>query len=221
MAGVHNLRPPMPKYTDIWDVDDVLRSIQNLPIPLSMKQLTFKTAMLLSLIAIPRGAEITMLHVDRMGLSRTKCTFALKGLRKNKKLGKKTPELEIDYYKQDARLCPVTSVREYCDATKSYRVDNNETTLFLGLKKPHLGVCKSTTARWVKEVLHWSGIDTKIYQAHSVRAASTSKVRMKGLSVDDVLKRGNWSQESTWQRFYNKDIKSASLKYQEKLLGGL
>ena len=73
----------------------------------------------------------------------------------------------------------------------------------------------------METVLKWAGIDTKIYQAHSVRAAATSKAFMKGLSVPEIIKKGNWGQESTWETVYNKDIKSVSTTFQEKVLGGL
>ena len=221
MAGVNNLRPPMPKYTEIWDVDDVLRCIKNLPQPLSAKQLSYKTAMLLALIIIPRGAEINMLDISMMGLTKTKCVFTLKGLPKNKKKGKRTPVLDFENFKEDKDLCPVKSLIDYCSLTEPFRRANNETSLFLGLLKPHAALTKSSIARWLKEVLKWAGIDTKIYQAHSVRSAATSKAFMKGLSVPDIIKKGNWSRESTWQTFYNKDIKSVSTTFQEKVLGGL
>ena len=177
--------------------------------------------MLLALIVIPRGAEINMLYVDMMGLTRTKCIFTLKGLPKNKKKGKKTPELDFDNYKEDINLCPIKSLQDYCDLTEPFRKINKETSLFLSLPKPHFAVSKSSTARWIKQVLKWAGIDTKIYQAHSVRAAATSKAFMKGLSVSDIIKKGNWSQESTWQKFYNKNIKPVSSTFQDKVLGGL
>ena len=193
MAGVQNLRPPMPKYTDIWDVDDVLKCIRTLPKPLSLKQLSYKTAMLLALIVIPRGAEINMLDINCMGLTDTKCVFALKGLPKNKERGQRTPELEFNNFQEDSNLCPVKSLKEYCCITKPFRDLNNETSLFLSILKPHKAVTKSTTARWIKEVLKWAGIDTKIYQAHSIRAAATSKAFLKGQSVADIIKRGNWN----------------------------
>ena len=220
MAGVKNLRPPMPKYTEIWDVDDVLRYIKNLPKPLSLKQLSYKTATLLALIIIPRGAEINMLDISHMGLTKTKCVFALKELPKNQKRAMKTPVLDFDNFQEEPNLCPIKSLLEYCEVTRPSRAINKETSLFLSLNKPHKAITKSSTARWIKDVLKGAGIDTQIYQAHSVRAAATSKAFMKGLSVSDIIKRGNWSKESTWQRFYNRNIRSVSSKFQEKVLKG-
>ena len=51
-----------------------------------------------------------------------------------------------------------------------------------------------------------SGIDTDTFTAHSTRSASTSKAGLQGASIKDILKQGPWSNKSTWQRFYNKNI---------------
>ena len=67
-------------------------------------------------------------------------------------------------------------------------------------------------------VLEGAEIDTKLFQAHSVRAASTSKAKTCGLSVGDILSRGNWSNKSTWQRFYHKEIMSSAQNFQLILL---
>ena len=68
-------------------------------------------------------------------------------------------------------------------------------------------MCSSTISRWLKETLVLSGV-TKIldFGGHSTRSASTSKAELSGLSVKEVLDRGSWSNESTWQKFYHKEI---------------
>ena len=50
-----------------------------------------------------------------------------------------------------------------------------------------------------------AGIDISKYQARSCRSASTSKAKVQSLSLSDILKRGQWSGESTWQK-HNKEI---------------
>ena len=40
------------------------------------------------------------------------------------------------------------------------------------------------------------------FTAYSTRAASTSAAKSKKISVRDILKAGNWSRESTFNRFY-------------------
>ena len=38
-----------------------------------------------------------------------------------------------------------------------------------------------------------SGVDTSKFQAHSTKAAATSKVAMSGLIVEEIMKRADWS----------------------------
>ena len=62
---------------------------------------------------------------------------------------------------------------------------------------PHQEVKKSTVACWVKVIVGSSGIDANLFTAHSTRAASTSKAKVKVLLLEDILKRGNLSNKST------------------------
>ena len=42
--------------------------------------------------------------------------------------------------------------------------------------------------------------------AHSCRAASTSKAMSVGVSLENILNAAQWSKESTFYKFYCKDI---------------
>ena len=66
-------------------------------------------------------------------------------------------------------------------------------------------VQSSTIADWVKLVFKMVEIDTSLYKAHSCRSASTSKPTVLGTSLKDILKRGQWSGASNWQRHYNRN----------------
>lgn len=68
-------------------------------------------------------------------------------------------------------------------------------------------------------MLKTAGIDTEVFQAHSKRSASSSKAYVKGASIKEILKMGNWSNVSVWQKFYKKDLSSAE-EYQNILLQG-
>ena len=43
-----------------------------------------------------------------------------------------------------------------------------------------------------------AGIDTKIFKEHLTRSALTSKAGLAGLSVNEILERGSWTNASTW-----------------------
>ena len=62
----------------------------------------------------------------------------------------------------------------------------------------------STIARWLKSILDAAGVDTSIFNAHSVRGASSSRAANMGITTNDILKAANWSLESVFQRFYDK-----------------
>ena len=112
---------------------------------------------------------------------------------------------------------PYHAITEYIKVTKEFRDKNKTSKLFLSYVQPHKPVGNSTTARWVIEMLGMAGIDKNIFRAHSKRSASSSKALKKGANIKDILKMGNWSNTSVWQRFYNKDFSSAE-RYQQILL---
>ena len=78
--------------------------------------------------------------------------------------------------------------------------------MLLSFQRPHKEVVSSTISGWIKKVLKLAKTGTDIYKAHLTRSTSTSNVKLKGLSLADVLKRQQWSRKSTWQGFYNKYI---------------
>ena len=84
------------------------------------------------------------------------------------------------------------------------RGDTNQ--LLISYIKPHGPVTSSTVARCLKEVIENAGIDTSIFKAHSVRAASTSAAADLGNSTNEILEAADWSKNSNFQRFYYKPI---------------
>ena len=80
----------------------------------------------------------------------------------------------------------------------------------------------SIVAGWIKAIWGSAGIDTNLFTAHSTRAASTYKAKLKGLSLEDILKRGNWSSKSTWQKHYHKFVLNEWAQFQKSIgLGSL
>ena len=114
--------------------------------------------------------------------------------------------MEFAAFSQDKDLCVVSALDEYLNRTEEWRRVNNETQLLLSYIQPHKQVVPSTISGWLKNVLKSSGINVSLFTVHSTRSATTSKARNSGLSMIEILERGTWSNKSTWQRFYKKDI---------------
>ena len=78
-------------------------------------------------------------------------------------------------------------------------------TLFVATTRPHQAITPSTISRWILCTMEEAGISTATYRGHSTRAAGATDQLRKGLSLEAILKRGNWSATSaTFRLFYDR-----------------
>ncbi len=208
MKGVFQSRPPKPRYTHIWDVNQVLDLLKKWsPVDkLNLKILTYKLCMLLALLSAPRSQTLKALDINNMAIIGGNISFYIDNILKTDKQGKRVGmEVNFSEYPPDRRLCVLRVLRKYLDVTEVIRKDNGQ--LFISYKHPHEPVSTDTLARWVRNILTLAGIDTRVFKAHSVRAASSSAAS-KFIPIADVLKKGNWSSENTFTKFYNKPVQN-------------
>jgi len=204
MKGVFELRPSLPKYQATWDVDIVLHYLESLqPVnTLSLKLLTLKLVMLLALITGQRCQTLSFLKLSEMEISDHKCIFYITSLLKQSRVGKHLLPIELLAFKENENLCIVHIIKEYLKRTEHLRLDE---FLLISWRKPFKKVSKDTIARWIKEVMAKSGINTTIFKSHSTRSASTSAVAKRGAPIKCILDAAGWSRESTFAKFYKKE----------------
>lgn len=109
----------------------------------------------------------------------------------------------------DEEICTVRTLSTFIVKTDILRKDLPEDhTLFLTyIDSPKIStsVKPTTIANWIKTAMAEAGIDTKEYQAHSIRAASSTKAVELGHSIQEVKKHANWSLNSnTFEKHYFK-----------------
>ena len=220
LKGVSNQRPPKPRYTAVWDVEQVLLQLKKMSPyeKLNAKDSTLKLTMLLALTATTRSSELKTLDIRFMTQTNEEYKFQIGETVKHSKQGKIPPPIQFFPFLQDKDLCPYTALQHYLELTKTWRSSNNHSQLLLCHINPHGPAATPTIARWIKETLHMSGIDTNIFQAHSVRGAASSKGKTLGAPIKEILKMGNWKCESVWQKHYHKRIMSPPQHYQNTLL---
>ena len=119
-------------------------------------------------------------------------------------------------YPIDCHLCVVTRLNEYIERTESLR--SVESRLFIGYVKPHKGVSKDTISQWIRTDMTDAGIDINVFKPHSTRSAATSKVLQSCVPIQDILKLAGWSNQRTFDRFYNKPVNYSS-GFAEAVLG--
>ncbi len=81
----------------------------------------------------------------------------------------------------------------------------------LGLRAPHHSIGTSSVGRWIKAVLGKAGVYTSTFSAHSTRGAAASNAAAGGVSTDVILRTGSWRSESTFSRFYRRQVETTSV----------
>ena len=135
---------------------------------------------------------------------------------KTSKPGAHTEPSEILAYVENPKLCLVKHLKAYIEKTQEHR-KSADSKLFLCYTKPFGPVSRNTFSRWVKSVLAKAGIDTGKYTGHSTRAASCSAVAERA-SLHTVLKAAGWKSESTFAKFYKKDVLAQNQNFGQVLL---
>ena len=218
VAGVFNTRPPMPRYVQVWDIGVVisyLRGLGETP-NLSLKLLTLKLNALLSILTSQRVSSLHSLLTSRMTLTRDRVAFVPAWLLKHHRQGKKIKPIVVKAYPADPKVCVVSTLRIYLE--KRLGVSDQ---LLQCHRRPYGPASKDTIARWLKQVLKDSGVDTSVYSAHSYRGASTSAAARVSVPIQKILNRGQWASEDTWRNHYDLPVEghdSDDEDYTEELL---
>ena len=210
LKGAFHARPPLPRYSGTWNVQVVLDCMLQWgdTSTLSLKLLTFKLVMLMSLARPSRSADLVSLHLDNCQFKPEGVVFLPSSLAKQSRQGKPLTDYFFASFPDNKQLCPVETLHHYRHVTAPLRKRNNQ--LFIGIVKPHNPVTSSTIARWLKEVLKMSGIDVTKFTAHSTRGASSSAAADSGITTGDILKTADWSTESVFRKFYYRSSRDPS-----------
>lgn len=179
---------------------------------ISLKELTLKLVMLLSLVTAQRGQSVHMLDTSGMTLNEQFCSFQL--LEHTKTSQPQNPGKCIRYsqFTKDVHICPINTLTAYLKRTEKLRQDT--TKLFLSYVKPFKPVFRDTISRWIKMIIQNADIDTTTFKSHSTRAALCSKANAKSVPVELIIKAAGWSSENTFQKFYNKPIVEDDLTHE-------
>lgn len=209
LKGCYNLKPPTPRYDSMWDPDMVLRHFSSLgpnsDLPLAI--LSKKLAMLLSLSILSRVSEICSISLKSLNFSATAMSFSFCRLRKSQRAGS-LQSFVVNRF--PGLCCPVACMESYIASTVDWRQPDDD-SFFLSTRRPHRPVTSSIVGHWIKSCLQNAGIDIVSFSAHSTRGAASSKAILMGVTIDSVLRAANWAAESTFRRFYNRELTAVSV----------
>ena len=222
MKGIFNLQPPMPRYTQIWDVKVVLNYLCNFsPLEnMGLRDLTYKLSMLIALTSTQRIETLHKLKITDLKLTDNAACFYVKELVKQSRPGHVGTTVKLSAYPPDRRLCVVKCLQHYLNRTKNLRKPE-ESHLFISFRRPYARVSKDTISRWIRTVMELAGVDTTTYKPHSTRAASTSALETSSVPISDILNAAGWTQEETFRKFYNKPVEQNRLAVGSAILDTL
>ena len=114
LKGAFQLRPPLPKYSEFWSIDQVLCHIWSwgLNNSLTLQKLTWKLAMLLALCSAGRSSDLSRLSTNNVRYFQSRSVFVPKGLAKQSRSTHLPQEISFTKF-SDQHLCPVACVQQY------------------------------------------------------------------------------------------------------------
>ena len=219
LKGVFNSRPPQRRLVPEWNLERVLDLLSG-PLfePLSkiaLKFLTWKTVFLIAVTTFRRCGDIQALSIAEgfMSIVPEGIIFIREGLAKQDRPGHQGSKILVPCFRQNSKLDPKRALQNYLKRTEKLRNvgENVETRLFLSFQKPHKVVSRQTIASWIVNIIRlaYGDSDLKV-KAHSTRAIGPSWALFKGASLASVLEAADWSKDSTFTRFYYRQMDSQS-----------
>ena len=166
-------------------------------------QLSQKLIMLLLLQSGARMQTIEAFNVMEMDLTSTEATFKCNKLLKTSKPGNHLTHITFKSFPHNRNLCVHKTLTHYLKRTLDIRGRNHQ--LLLTTTLPTKPATRDTLRRWTKSIMTEAGIDTNKYLPHSTRSAATSKAK-KFMSIDRIIKHVGWRTESTFSKYYDKEI---------------
>ena len=86
-------------------------------------------------------------------------------------------------------MYPVQVLHMHLRATKEIR--KSKTKLLISFLKPHSAVTVKTILKRIKTFLEEAGIDTNIFQGHSLHNSSSSKAKLNNANITQILNTGD------------------------------
>ena len=217
LKGVFNSRPPKVKLLPDWDLQKVLNMLQKSPFePLkytSLKHLTYKTIFLVAITTFRRCSDLQALRLGEESVTVTSrgLFFVRQGLSKQDRPNHFGSKIFVPAF-EEKKLDPKRTMAEYLKRTDKFRKgsDGNEVLqLFLGISKPHKPVSRQTISNWIVKTIQMAYDEEKNVKAHSTRSIGPSWALFKGASMSSILETADWARETTFTKFYLKNVESS------------
>ena len=149
------MRPALPKYDRIWDVQKVLDYLGELLPDLTLIRLSDKFAVLFLLLTAQRCQTLRLMTLEDISFEDDTLIIKFYHLLKQTKPGRHLKPLILRGYDKNRNICIVTVFKEYLERTKYLRTGDK---LLISTQKPHKQKAKCTLSRWIRNCLQEAGV---------------------------------------------------------------
>jgi hypothetical protein len=186
--------------------------------------LFIKTSFLLALITACRPSDLKKIDLTTLRRTSTSITLSCvypkeyKIARSHSLSTSKSPikQIYISIYTEDPLLCPYMSLSSLLSRTEAWRISNEQKcSIFLIIRKPHSPAVTDTIASCIKTIITLSSPSSS---AKDMQSLAAYFLQNAGADLASILALGNWSSNSTYQRFYQRGIKKMLEKNQTSSL---
>jgi hypothetical protein len=217
LRGVFNRRPPKKAEIPIWDLAVVLKGLTQAPfepmVSAKPKHLAWKTAFLLAICTASRSSDLQRWghkapHV-RFLPQQGSVILTPRLLKKQCRPGHLLKEAILPKFQENRKLDPVRALKVYLDKVASTRGSIQNLFITAGTKKK--AAAAQTIANWLSNTISLTyemaskGVPDKT-NAHTLRGMAASMAKLKRVPIQAILDAADWSSESTFGRFYLKDV---------------
>lgn len=201
------LLKPLPEKVPIWDTDVLVNWLKSkCPDINSLYESSVRAAILLLLCSGRRVHDLTLLAIGEEN-----CSFLDNCVVFWPKYGSKTDTSDHRqsgwriFSNDDCKeLNPLFWIEKVVTLSRQRRIRCGEDSLFLTVCGAPKKASRSNIAGWIRKELLRAGIKAS---AGSVRPAVASKSWVQNCPLDEILARGNWRTESTFHKFYRREIR--------------
>jgi hypothetical protein len=200
MSGIFNERPSCRANPAPWDPLKVLSVFLYWPVDLPLSSLMRKGAFLMALTTAKRAAELVALLCDgsHFRWEGQLIRFVPSPLSKTDHPGHLAPPFYVKPWKKDLSVCPVETIRLILKQRDRLRLQHS--AVFFSCIFPHKPLDAAAVERCIKYCLVKAGIQAS---PGSTRSVAASAVLAGGASLGEVLRLGDWTNASTYFRFYH------------------
>lgn len=194
-----------PPKSPVWNpvvVKDWL--VKNAPRLDSLYEVSCRTAILLLLSSGRRVHDLTLLNIAEGNILDEGTSIVL-----HPSFGSKTDTLKHQQSSwrllepKERNINPVFWIRKLIELSSDRRSGQNLYNLFISTRGQVKAATRTIIGGWVKNTLKLAGVEAT---PGSTRSAVASLNWLENYPIDNILERGNWKNENTFRKYYQKEL---------------